>query len=204
MVSGILHQLFDFASNIVEQFGYVGIWLGMTIESAAVPLPSEAIMGIAGFFVSLGKLNLFLAALAGAVGNITGSTIMYVIGHKGGKTLVLKYGGRFGVSEKEFEKGQMWLEKYGDKAIFFAQLLPVVRTYVSLPPGVLKMNYPKFITYTFLGAFVWCFALAYVAMKLGDSWMDIERYMKGFQYVVIGGILVTIVVLGLYKYHKER
>lgn len=204
MVSEILHQLFAFATAMVERFGYVGIWLGMTIESAAVPLPSEAIMGFAGFFVSLGKLNLFLAALAGAVGNITGSTIMYVIGHKGGKPLVLKYGGRFGVSETEFEKGQQWLEKYGDKAIFFAQLLPVVRTYVSLPPGVLKMNYPKFIVYTFLGAFLWCYLLAFAAMKLGDHWMDLEKYMKGFEYVVIGAIVLIVAGLGAYKFHKER
>lgn len=203
-MSGLLHQLFTFATSIVEQFGYVGIWLGMTIESAAIPLPSEAIMGIAGFFVYQGSLNLFLAALAGAVGNITGSTIMYVIGYKGGKPLVLKYGGPFGVSEEEFEKGQRWLEKYGDKAVFFAQLLPVVRTYVSLPPGVLKMNYPKFILYTFLGAFVWCFLLAYAAMSLGQHWMDLEKYMKGFQYVVIAAILVGVVILAGFKFYKEK
>ncbi|MEO8581705.1 MAG: DedA family protein [Patescibacteria group bacterium] len=203
-MSGILHELFTFASGIVEKFGYFGIWLGMTIESAAIPLPSEAIMGFAGFFVSIGKLNLFLAALAGAIGNITGSTIMYVIGYKGGKPLVLKYGGKFGVSEKEFEKGQLWLEKYGDKAVFFSQLLPVVRTYVSLPPGVLKMNYPKFITYTFLGALLWCFSLAYAASLLGQHWMDLEKYMKGFQYVVIAGVLGIVIGLGIYKFHKER
>lgn len=200
----MLHELFNFATSIVEKFGYLGIFIGMTIESAAVPLPSEAIMGIAGFFVSLGKLNLFAAALAGALGNVAGSTIMYVIGHKGGKRLVLKYGGPFGVSESEFEKGQQWLEKYGDKAIFFAQLLPVVRTYVSLPPGVLKMNYPKFIIYTFLGALVWCFALAYAASLLGQHWMDMEKYMKGFQYVVIAVIGLAVVGLGIYKFQKHR
>lgn len=204
MISGILHELFAFASGMVEKFGYIGIWLGMTIESAAVPLPSEAIMGFAGFFVSLGKLNLFLASLAGAFGNVTGSTIMYVIGYKGGKPLVLKYGGRFGVSEKEFEKGQAWLDKYGDKAIFFAQLLPVVRTYVSLPPGVLKMNYPKFIIYTFLGAFIWCFALAYAASLLGAHWMDLEKYMKGFQYIVIGVIVIAVAGLAFAKFRKEK
>lgn len=204
MISQVLHQLFEIASGLVEHFGYVGIWIGMTIESAAVPLPSEAIMGLAGFFVSTGQLNLFWASLAGAIGNVTGSTIMYVIGHKGGKPLVLKYGDRFGVSEEEFHKGQVWLEKYGDKAVFFAQLLPVVRTYVSLPPGVLKMNYPKFILYTFLGAFLWCFLLAFAAMKLGEHWMDIEKYMKGFQYIVIAVIMLGVVGLGAYKFHKER
>lgn len=203
MVSELLHSLFTIATQLVEKNGYVGIWLGMTIESAAVPLPSEAIMGLAGFFVFLGKLNLVGVALAGAIGNATGSTIMYVIGHKGGKKLVLKYGGRFGVSEHEFEKGQMWLDKYGDKAIFFAQLLPVVRTYVSLPPGVLKMNYPKFIIYTFLGALVWCFALAYLAMSLGQQWQNLEQYMKGFEYVVIGAIVLVILGLAAYKFHKE-
>ena len=200
----ILAQLFHFATMLVERFGYIGIWLGMTIESAAIPLPSEAIMGLAGFFVSLGKLNLVLAALAGAVGNITGSTIMYVIGYKGGKPLLLKYGKRFGVSEEEYLKGVEWLKKYGDKAVFFAQLLPVVRTYVSLPPGVLKMNFPKFLFYTFTGAFVWCFLLAYAAMKLGSHWQDIEQYMKGFQYGVIGVIALAIVGLAVYKAKQQH
>lgn len=206
----ILAQLFAFAARLVEQFGYVGIWLGMTIESAAIPLPSEAIMGIAGYFVYLGKLNLFLAALAGAVGNATGSTIMYVIGYKGGKPLVLKYGKYVGISEDEFRKGEEWITKYGDRAIFISQLLPVVRTYVSLPPGVLKMDYKKFIFYTFTGAFIWCYGLAYAAMKLGQNWHNIENYMKGFQYVVIAAIGVVVLYLIYYKakknmyYHKRK
>lgn len=204
MVHELLQQLFSIATALVERFGYVGIWMGMTIESAAVPLPSEAIMGLAGFFVSLGKLNLFLAALAGAVGNITGSTIMYLLGYYGGKPLVLKYGKYFGVSEGEFKQGQVWLDRYGDGAVFISQLLPVVRTYVSLPPGVLKMNYPKFIFYTFTGAFIWCYALAYAAMKLGTHWQDIEHYMKGFQYVVIAAGAALVLGLIVYKFQKHR
>lgn len=197
---GILDLLFRSATSLVEQFGYIGIWLGMTIESAAVPLPSEAIMGLAGFFVSLGKLNLLYAALAGAMGNITGSTIMYLIGLKGGKPLVLKYGKRFGITPEEFEKGERWLKQYGDKAVFAAQLMPVVRTYVSLPPGVLKMNFKKFIFYTFCGAFIWCYFLAFVAMKLGSHWHDIEKYMKGFQYIVIAAIILLIGLFVLKKF----
>lgn len=193
----LLKALFDIASGLVESYGYIGIWIGMTIESAAIPLPSEAIMGLAGFFVYLGKLQLLPAALAGAIGNITGSTILYFIGLKGGKPLVLKYGKHLGIQEEEFIKGQEWLKKWGLAAVFIAQLLPVVRTYVSLPPGVLKMNYPKFILMTFLGAFIWCYLLAFAAMKLGENWHNIEEYMKGFQYVVIGvigiGVLYIIV-----------
>lgn len=199
MLHSLLNQLFEFAVFLVDRLGYVGIWLGMTIESAAVPLPSEAIMGFAGFFVSMGKFNLFLAALAGALGNITGSTIMYVIGYVGGKPLLLKYGKYLGVSEDEFKKGEEWLKKYGDKAVFFAQLLPVVRTYVSLPPGVLRMNYPKFILYTFLGALLWCLGLAYAAMKLGQHWQDLTHYLKGFEYVVLAVIGLGIVYLAWYK-----
>ena len=204
MLHDILQQLFVIASGMVDRFGYLGIWLGMTIESAAIPLPSEAIMGFAGFFVYLGKLNLWLAALAGALGNVTGSTIMYVIGYKGGKPLLLKYGKYVGISEDEFRKGEEWLKKYGDKAVFVSQLLPVVRTYVSLPPGVLRMNYKKFITYTFAGALIWCWALAFAAMKLGEQWHNIEKYMKGFQYVVIAAIGLGVLYLIYYKAKKQR
>lgn len=200
----ILAQLFSIATGLVERYGYIGIWLGMTIESAAVPLPSEAIMGLAGFFVSMGKLNLALAALAGAIGNITGSTIMYYIGLKGGKTALLKYGKHIGVSEDEYDKGVEWLRKYGDKAVFFAQLMPVVRTYVSLPPGVLKMDFKKFIFYTFIGAYVWCFFLAYVAMRLGSHWEDMQKYMKGFEYVIIGVIGLGVLWLIYYKAKQQR
>lgn len=190
----ILAQLVALATFLVSKFGYIGIWAGMTIESAAVPLPSEAIMGLAGFFVHLGTLNLFLAALAGAIGNATGSTIMYYIGYKGGKPLVLKYGKKFGITTHEFEKGEKWITKYGDGAIFVSQLLPVVRTYVSLPPGVLKMNFKKFIFFTFTGAYVWCLALAFMAMKLGEHWEDLTKYMKGFQYVVIAALAIGVLV----------
>lgn len=200
----ILSTLFALASSLVERYGYLGIWLGMTIESAAVPLPSEAIMGLAGYFVSLGKLNLYLAALAGAVGNITGSTFMYFVGLYGGKPQLLKYGKYVGVSEEEYEKGVLWLNKYGDKAIFFAQLLPVVRTYVSLPPGVLKMDFKKFIFYTFVGSYLWCLFLAYVAMRLGSHWEDITNYMKGFQYVVIAAIVLGMCWLAFYKLQKHH
>jgi membrane protein DedA with SNARE-associated domain len=203
MLHTLLQQLFILASWFVETFGYAGIWLGMTIESAAIPLPSEAIMGFAGFFVYLGKFNLFLAALAGAIGNVTGSTIMYVIGYKGGKPVLMKYGKYVGVNEDEFKKGEEWLRKYGDKAVFFSQLLPVVRTYVSLPPGVLRMDYKKFISYTFVGAFIWCFGLAYAAMKLGENWHNIETYMKGFQSVVIAALVLGVVALAVYKAQKH-
>lgn len=197
----ILQQLFDLGQSLVSQYGYIGIWLGMTIESAAIPLPSEAIMGLAGFFVFLGKLDLFFAALAGAIGNITGSTILYFIGKKGGKSLVLKYGKHVGVTDEEYQKGVLWLKKYGNKAVFFAQLLPVVRTYVSLPPGVLHMDYKMFILMTFSGAFVWCYFLAYLAMTLGAQWKNIADYMKGFEYVVIGVIALGIGYLVFKKAH---
>jgi hypothetical protein len=106
---------------------------------------------------------------------------MYYIGYKGGKPLVLKYGKKFGITAHEFEKGEKWITKYGDAAIFVSQLLPVVRTYVSLPPGVLKMNYKKFIFFTFTGAYVWCLALAFMAMKLGEHWEDLTEQMKAIQ-----------------------
>jgi len=196
--------LTDWIINLVSTFGYLGVFAAMTIESASIPLPSEVIMGIAGYLVFKGELNLFAVALAGAIGNIVGSTIMYGIGAKGGRPVVKKYGHRVHMDEERFNKVDTWFKKYGDKVIFFSQLLPIVRTFVSLPAGILKVNYVKFLFYTFVGAFLWCFLLAYVSSLLGDAWEKLLQLMHQVELGLIVFVGVGIVSFVIYKLYKRR
>ncbi|MEP7103420.1 MAG: DedA family protein [Candidatus Dojkabacteria bacterium] len=190
--------------SLVSSLGYLGVILAMTIESASIPLPSEVIMGIGGYLVYKGELNLFLVAFAGAIGNIIGSTIMYTIGAKGGRPVLQKHGHRVHFDEEKFKRVDKWFIKYGDKIVFFSQLLPVVRTFVSLPAGILKINYSKFAFYTFTGAFLWCFLLAFVSSLLGEAWDKLLTLMRQFE-IGIGVLVVMAIVLYLfYRLYLSR
>lgn len=189
----MLQSVADWIINLVNDLGYLGIFIAMTIESASIPLPSEIIMGISGYLVYKGEMNLFLAGLAGAFGNITGSTIMYIVGLKGGRPVVKRYGKYLHFNEEKFNKVEKWFGKWGDKIIFISQLLPGVRTFVSLPGGILKVSYPKFILYTFTGAFIWCTLLAYISKLLGPEWEKLGDYIKELEIA----LLIVFLLFGL-------
>lgn len=193
-MSHLLGILFEFATFLVTKFSYLGIIIGMTIESASIPLPSEAIMGFAGYLVSTGVFKFWPAILAGSTGNVIGSTIMYVLGKYGGHPFLEKYGKWFRISHKELHKAENWFGKYGDIAVFIAQLLPVIRTFISLPAGILEISYKKFALYTFMGAFVWCTVLVYLGKVLGSNWEHISSFIKPVQNIMI------VVVLILFAY----
>lgn len=201
-----MHEIIEAASNwiinLINDLGYWGIYIAMTIESASIPLPSEAIMGYAGYLVYKGEMNVWVAGLVGALGNITGSTIMYILGIKGGRPFVQKYGKYVHIHEERFNQVDKWFAKWGDELVFVSQLLPVVRTFISLPAGVLRVNFPKFIAYTFIGALIWCTALAYVSSKLGDKWEDLFAFFDKFQIAVIVVILLGVAYV-VYKYWKH-
>lgn len=189
-MSKLISFLFNLGISLVTKLSYFGIFLGMTIESASIPLPSEAIMGFAGYLVYKGDFNFWLAIMCGALGNVTGSTIMYGLGKYGGHPFLEKYGKWIRVSHKEIHKAENWFNKYGDFAVFIAQILPVVRTFISFPAGILEINYKKFIFYTFTGAFLWCAALVYAGMTLGSNWETITNYLKPVQDIIIVGCML--------------
>lgn len=203
-MENLLLAVSEFIINIVSDLGYLGIYLGMTIESASIPLPSEVIMGFAGYLVYKGELNLFLAALVGALGNITGSTIMYLLGSYSGPIIVKKWGKYLHITEKKYTKAKKWFQKYGNKTVFGAQLLPGFRTFISLPAGVLKIHYPTFILYTFLGALIWCFTLAWLALKFGENWENIKNYTHLLELGIIVAIIGIIVYLVLKYFRKAN
>ncbi len=204
MTGSLLAPLFDLAINLVSSLGYVGIFLAMAIEAASIPLPSEVIMGIAGYLVYKGEMNLLLAGLIGALGNATGSTIMYVIGSKGGRPVINKYGKYFHIDQEKFDKVDAWFKKFGEKMIFLFQLLPVVRTFISLPLGILKVNFFKFRIYTFIGSFIWCTLLAYISSLFGEEWEKIHEMTKELELILL---VLFILVVGIYfgrKYYFKK
>jgi membrane protein DedA with SNARE-associated domain len=192
----ILALLVQFITHVIDVGGYGGIVALMGIESACIPLPSEIIMPFAGYVVYLGHFNLFWAATAGAVGCNVGSAVAYWIGAKGGRPLVERYGRWVLVSHRDLEWVTKFFEKYGSITVLVARLLPIVRTFIAFPAGIAKMSQLRFHVYTFIGSWPWCFALAYVGMKLGEQWHSdprFEQWFHRFHLVVEVGLLAVVV-----------
>ncbi len=170
MLTHLTDILTTLITNLYVSTGLLGIVLAMAIESCCIPLPSELVMPLAGIMIVNGKLlhgtnslvALLLVALAGAVGCLLGSIIAYIIGYTGGRPLLLKYGRYLLISQHDADKADQFFQRWGSETTFFSRLLPVVRTYISLPAGIAKMPFAKFCIYTVLGSFPWCLLLAYV------------------------------------------
>jgi membrane protein DedA with SNARE-associated domain len=193
MIAKLIEILSGFIIAVISAGGYWGIVLLMGIESACIPLPSEVIMPFSGYLVYTGRFSLFWVATAGAFGCNVGSLVAYYLGYYGGRPLVEKYGRYVFVSEKELHWADRFFEKYGDWAVFISRLLPVVRTFIALPAGVARMKQVRFHVFTFVGSWPWCFALAWIGMKLGEQWNTDPRLKEWFHRfdAVILGVLVV-------------
>lgn len=192
MFEAIIEPVGKWIIEVISKIGYLGIVLTMGIESACIPLPSEIIMPFSGYLASIGRFNLYLVSVAGAFGCLVGSIFAYFVGIWGGRAFILKYGKYFLVSHKDLETAERWFGRYGDLTIFFSRLMPVIRTFISLPAGISKMSFSKFVIYTFLGSLPWCFALAYVGKILGENWQSIRVYFRNADIFII-----ILIVLGI-------
>ncbi|MGZ7210118.1 MAG: DedA family protein [Methanobacterium sp.] len=199
---GIVESVSNFAIILIENLGYWGVFIGMTLESACIPLPSEVIMPFAGFVVNEGKLTLWGITLVGALGNLFGSLIAYYVGLKGGRPLLDKYGKYILISHRDLDLADNWFKRYGHKAVFISRMLPLIRTFISLPAGIARMDLKKFVIYTFLGSLPWTFALGYIGVQLGHNWEIIKSYFHILDIIVVIGIIGFIVYL-IYKYRKN-
>ncbi len=189
----IAELLSDYITQIISLIGYLGVFILMTLESAALPVPSEVVMPFAGYLSYLGTFDLTMISIAGAAGCMTGSILSYLIGLKGGRPFLAKYGKYFFINHKHLELAERWFIKYGDKAVFFSRLLPVMRTFISLPAGVGKYSLKKLIIYSFFGSLPWCFGLAYIGFKLGPYWKDIIRFFDTLDIVVIAALILSFI-----------
>ncbi|NGQ93607.1 DedA family protein [Brevibacillus sp. SYP-B805] len=201
----MLHQLTEFLSSwataLVETFGHYGVFIGMIIESACIPLPSEAILLFGGFLVSKGMLSFWGVVAAGVFGNSIGSVATFWIAANGGRTFLEKNGKYFFVHMDHLVKAERWFTKYGEMAVFFGRNLPVVRTFISFPAGMAKMNVVRFVTFSFIGCIPWNLAFVYLGVKLGDHWQMVEPYLHPISYVILAGFVMSA---GWILYRKIR
>lgn len=202
MIGHLIGIIASFIIAVISSSGYAGVILLMAIESACIPLPSEVIMPFAGFLVYRGEFELYQVALAGGLGCVVGSVPAYYLGLHGGRPLVQRYGKYVLLSQRDLDLAESWFTRWGDWAIFFSRLLPVVRTFISFPAGIARMNFARFVIYTFLGSFPWCLGLAYIGMKLGSNWNTLAGYFHRFD-IAIGLIIAAGVVYFLWQHLKR-
>jgi len=189
LIEAVIAELGSFVITMISKFGYTGILITMAIESACIPLPSEIIMPFSGYLVSTGQFSMLGVTMAGAIGNVLGSLVAYYVGVWGGRPFVERYGQYFLVSRRDLEMADRWFLKYGEAAVLISRMLPVVRTFISLPAGIVRMNVPRFVLFSFIGAVPWCYLLAYIGLKLGERWDGLHEYFHHLD-VVIGMVLV--------------
>ena len=209
MLANLTSALTTLITNLYLATGLFGIVVAMAVESCCIPLPSEIVMPIAGILLSQGTLqkhlpgtspsfplwlNLLLVALAGSIGCLIGSIAAYGIGYAGGRPLMLKYGRYVLISQHDADKADHFFQRWGSATAFFSRLLPVVRTYISLPAGITKMPFGKFCLYTFLGSFPWCVLLAYLGTVLGNNLDRLKPIFNSLDVVIVALIVILIVL----------
>ena len=190
MFANLLGMVASFITLSISTLGLWGIGVMMAIESACIPLPSEIIMPFSGYLVSQGRFTLWETAVAGALGCVVGSALAYAIGRYGGRSFIWRYGRYVLISHHDIELADRWFAHYGQGAIFLSRLLPVVRTFISLPAGIAKMRFDLFLVWTFLGSLPWCYALYYIGLKMGEHWETLGAYFHRFDAAI--GIILLI------------
>jgi membrane protein DedA with SNARE-associated domain len=206
MIHSILESIGAWIIHEISVFGYFGVVFLMAIESACIPLPSEIIMPFAGTLTITiivngvlfpAKLNLILVGLAGALGCLVGSIVAYAVGYWGGRSFIEQYGKYLLITKHDLDRADRFFKYFGDGAIFISRLLPIIRTFISLPAGISRMKFEKFCLYTFVGSVPWCLALAWVGRVLGQNWKVIEKYFRKGDIVI--GVLIIVGVVWFFS-----
>ena len=209
MLTNLTNTITMFIQHLYMTTGLAGIVLAMAIESCCIPLPSEIVMPLAGVMIANGTIlrgtnpwvAIIVVALAGAIGCLIGSIAAYGIGYSGGRPLMLKYGRYLLISQHDADKADRFFQRWGSATTFFSRLLPVVRTYISLPAGIAKMPFAKFCLYTFLGSFPWCFLLAFVGYKIGSLQNSLGSIFHGLDIVIL---VLFVLLIALYIWRHIR
>lgn len=200
-MTGLLETGVRLLTEALAATGYTGIVLAMALESACIPLPSEVIMPFAGFLAAQGRFSLWGAALAGAAGCALGSAGAYWVGARGGRAALFRYGRWVLITPAEVERADRFFARYGAAATFLARLLPVIRTFISLPAGVARMPFWPFLFYAFAGSLPWSYALAWAGFVLGEHWEQVAGFLRPFE-----GVILVALVAGTawFVWHRLR
>ena len=189
--------------DFIASWGYTAVALLMAAENACIPIPSELILGFAGFLIFSGKMTYTGALAAGMIGGMVGSIFAYVAGHYGGRSFIDKYGKYFSIKKSHVDIAQNWFDKYGLKAVFFSRMLPVVRTFISLPAGFAHVDMKKFLLLTFAGSLPWTMLILAAGMMLGKSW-EIMLTIGHQASLIFVGICALLLVVWYIRYQKKK
>jgi membrane protein DedA with SNARE-associated domain len=191
-IAAVTDRLVDFAVNVVGDLGLAGVFVLMLLESACIPIPSEATMLFAGFNVHNGEYSLFAATAAGVLGNLVGSWIAYGVGYYGRIEWLEKHGRKLHIKSEHLAWADRWFQKYGEATVFFTRMLPIVRTFISLPAGVARMPFWRFTVFTLLGCIPWVFLLTFIGQQAGANWKDWKDSLHYVDYAVAAMIVIGI------------
>ena len=202
MLAFIDEIVIPFLETLYGAVGYLGVMLAMAIESAMIPLPSELILPFAGFLVSdpsqiepiTGQpWSFWIVVIVGTIGNTLGSLVAYAIGAYGGRPFLERYGKYLLIRPHEIELADHFFARWGSQTVFFSRLLPIVRTFISFPAGVARMDLRKFVIYSTAGAFLWSILLVWAGVQLGDNWVEIRAMLQPFDLAIAVGVVVLFV-----------
>lgn len=203
IISTLLHSLSALILSLISALGYTGVFILMIMESMIFPVPSELVLPFAGFLAAEGTFNIWLAILAASIGSLVGSLLSYAIGKYGGKAFVSRYGKYFLLDEHDLERTHNWFTKRGDRTIFIARFIPIVRHLISIPAGIGNMNLKRFCVYTFIGATMWNAFLIYLGYILGQNWDKVKNYTEPISILVII-LLIILGVIMIYRHIKHK
>ena len=195
-----MEQISQAFLTFIDSWGYFAVAILMAMENACIPVPSELILGFAGYLVSAERMTFTGAMIAGMIGGMAGSIFAYVVGATGGRKFVDKYGKYFFVKKSHVDLAQKWFDKYGIRAVFFSRMLPVIRTFISLPAGFAKVNFKQFLFYTFLGSLPWTALILYAGELLGDNW----EYLLELGHKFSAAFIVVSILIVAWLYFRRK
>jgi membrane protein DedA with SNARE-associated domain len=190
--ASLTDPIVQFAVDVIDALGLPGIFVLMLAESACIPIPSETTFLFAGFNVARGHYSLFEVVAVGTAANLVGSWVAYAIGYYGRTDILEKYGSKLHIKPSHLAWADRWFERYGDATVFFSRMLPIIRTFISLPAGVARMPFWRFTVLTTLGCIPWIFGLTFIGKQVGARWEDWRDQLHYVDYVV-----AVLIVLGL-------
>ncbi len=197
LIASITDPIVEVAVDVVDALGLAGIFVLMTLESACIPVPSEATMLFAGFAVSEGSYSLFAAVAVGSIANLVGSWIAYAVGYYGRVDILEKHGKKLHIKPSHLKWADRWFERHGDATVFFTRMLPIIRTFISLPAGVARMPFWRFSAFTLAGCVPWVLMLTFIGKQAGDNWEDWKDSLHYVDYFVaaciVGGLVYLLV-----------
>ena len=204
VVASLTDPIVQFAVDVVDKLGLPGIFALMVAESALIPVPSEATMLFAGFNVAEGHYSLFAVVAVGTAANLVGSWIAYAIGYYGRVDILEKHGKKLHIKPSYLAWADRWFEKYGSWTVFLTRMLPIIRTFISLPAGIARMPFWRFTVLTVAGCIPWIFMLAFTGKQVGDNWKSWQDSLHYVDYAVAALIVLGIVYLVLRNRRSKR